>query len=102
MLPAAGCCIVVCGDRSVQTKTGAVVEDCSAAIQNMLLAAHGLGLGAVWCGLYPVPKRTRLVRDLLGLPQHILPVGMLALGHKAEDRQVEERYDPGRVHSESW
>src|SRR5690554_4415591 len=51
MLPNAGCGIVVCGDTSKQEEIGFLVEDCSASIQNMLLAAHGLGLGAVWCGL---------------------------------------------------
>jgi nitroreductase len=102
MLPSAGCCIVVGGDKTVQKKVGFLVEDCSAAIQNMLLAAHGLGLGTVWCGLYPVPRLTKVVSTILQLPQEIVPVGLIALGHKAEDRQVGERFDPSKVHYESW
>jgi nitroreductase len=102
MLPQAGCCIVVCGDKERQGMTGFLVEDCSAAIQNMLLAAHGSGLGAVWCGLYPVPRLTRLVSKLLQLPKHVIPVGMIGLGHKLEDRQTGERFDPARVHQEKW
>jgi nitroreductase len=108
MMPEAGCCIVICGDKNRQAKTGSLVEDCSAAIQNMLLAAHGLGLGAVWCGLYPhgdcspVPQRTRLIARLLDLPQHIIPVGLIAIGHKAEDRQVDERFDPDKIHADKW
>ena len=102
MLPQAGCCIVVCGDKERQGTTGFLIEDCSAAIQNMLLAAHASGLGAVWCGLYPVPQLTRLVAGLLLLPSSIIPVGMVALGHKLEDRTTGERFDPSRVHHESW
>jgi len=102
MLPEAGCGIVVCGDKTVQNKVGFLVEDCSAAIQNMLLAAHGLGLGTVWCGLYPVPRLTRVMAEILSLPAAIIPVGLVALGHKAEDRQVGERFDPSKVHYEGW
>ena len=102
MMPSAGCCVVVCGSKERQSSTGFLVEDCSAAIQNMLLAAHGLGLGAVWCGLYPITQHTRTMRQLLHLPPEIIPVGMIALGHKLEDRQTDERFDPARVHHEHW
>ncbi len=102
MIPQAGCCIVVCGDKERQGMMGFLVEDCSAAMQNMLLAAHGLGLGAVWCGLYPVPLFTKPVAKLLGLPAKIVPVGMMALGIPAETRSVEDRFDPGKVHFEKW
>jgi nitroreductase len=102
MLPAAGCCIVVCGDKTAQKKVGFLVEDCAAAMQNMLLAAHGLNLGSVWCGLYPVPKLTKLITTVLKLPPEIIPVGLMALGHKVEDRQIGERYDPSKVHYEEW
>ncbi len=102
MLPQAGCCIIVCGDQEKQKQIGFLVEDCSAAIQNMLLAAHGLGLGAVWCGLYPLSQRTKTVHRLLRLPSRTVPVGMIALGHKAEERSTLERYDPAKVHSEKW
>lgn len=101
MMPQAGCCIVVCGDKTRQVLTGLLVEDCSAAMENMLLAAHGLGLGAVWCGLYPLPF-TRPLAKQLKLPIQMLPVGMMALGHKAEERTVPERFDPARVHYEQW
>ena len=102
MLPQAGCCIVVCGDQEKQNLTGFLVEDCSAALQNMLLAAHGLGLGAVWCGLYPAAQRSEMISRLFQLPPNILPVGLMALGHQAEERQVEERFDPAKIHFERW
>ena len=68
MLPQAGCGIVVCGDSNKEEGSVFLAEDCSAAIQNMLLAAHGIGLGAVWCGLYPATERAEEVSGLLGLP----------------------------------
>lgn len=102
MLPQAGCGIIVCGDTKKQEKTGFLVEDCSAAIQNMLLAAHGLGLGAVWCGLYPVPQLTSKMTELLSLPEEIIPVGMVVIGHKAEEKESVDRYDASKIHMERW
>jgi nitroreductase len=78
------------------------MEDCAAAAENMLLAAHGLGLGAVWCGLYPDVKSADLVSNRLSLPQGILPVALIALGHPTESRTVAERYNPEKVHFEHW
>jgi nitroreductase len=102
MMPQAGCSIVTCGDKEKQGLTGFLIEDCSAAIQNMLLAAHGLGLGAVWCGLYPLSPRMKKIRELLYLPANILPIGMIALGKKGEERSTGERYDPLKIHFEKW
>lgn len=102
MLPQADCCIVVCGDKLKEHKTGFLIEDCSAALQNMLLAAHGIGLGAVWCGLYPLPVVTKAISELLNLPENIIPVGLISIGHKGEERIVEERFQPNLVHFEQW
>ncbi len=102
MVPNAGCCIVVCGDKEKQTKTGFLVEDCSAAIENMLLAAHGIGLGGVWLSLYPISTRSKPIGKLLGIPDNIVPVGMIAVGYKAEEKMTEERYDKEKLHFERW
>lgn len=102
MLPQAGCAIIVCGDKKREGLPGFLIEDCSAAIENMLLAAHGLGLGAVWCGLYPVAKLTKMISGLLELPSDIIPVGMVVVGHGAETRTTPDRYDESRVHFEKW
>lgn len=102
MLPKAGCGIVVCGDAQRQEVTGFLVEDCSASIQNMLLAAHGLGLGAVWCGIYPVPELMKSTAELLNLPSNIIPVAIMALGHKSEERTAKDRYDESKVHYNKW
>jgi nitroreductase len=102
MLPQAGCCIVVCGDDEVQKIKGLQVEDCSAAIQNILLAAHGLGLGAVWCGLYPSPELTKIISVANKLPDNIEPIGMIVVGHKAEDKATVDRFNKNRVHYDQW
>ena len=102
MLPQAGCCIIVCGDEEVQKTKGLMVQDCSAAIQNILLAAHGIGLGAVWCGLYPAPELTKLLSVTIKLPEKIEPIGMIVVGHKTEDRATAERYDSGKIHYDQW
>lgn len=94
--------IIVCGDNQIQPRLGFVIEDCAAALQNILLAAHGLGLGAVWCGLYPDPGRVEEISQRFALPSHIIPVGLIAIGHPAETRTTEERYDPAKMHFEQW
>lgn len=100
MLSNADCCIVVCGDQVVQGTVGLLIADCSAAIQNMLLAAHGLGLGAVWCGLYGANKELADIDEILGLPPKVLPVGLIAVGYPAEKHQPHERFEKAKVHYE--
>ncbi len=102
MLPKAGCGIIVCGDKDKQPEIGFLVEDCSASIQNMLLAAHGLGLGAVWCGLYSVEKLTKAMTEILELPDHIIPIGMVVVGIKDEDKDSVDRYDESKIHFDKW
>lgn len=102
MLPKAGCGIIVCGDTKKQPEIGFLVEDCSASIQNILLAAHGLGLGAVWCGLYSVEKLIQSMSEILNLPEHIIPIGMVVVGVKDEDKDEIDRYDEGKVHFDRW
>jgi nitroreductase len=102
MLPQAGCCIIVCGDDEVQKSKGLLVEDCSAAIQNILLAAHGIGLGAVWSGLYPSPELTKLIATTIKLPDNIEPIGMVVVGHKAEDKEPADRFDQAKIHYDQW
>lgn len=102
MLPQADICIIVCGDEKKQPETGFMIEDCSAAIQNILLAAHGLGLGAVWCGIYPKTQLINDIKKICSLPKHITPVGMVVLGHKGEEKAPANRYDATKIHYEKW
>ncbi len=95
--------IVVCGDAAAERHPGQYwVQDTAAALENMLVAAHALGLGAVWIGLYPRPERTAPVKRLLGLPESVEPLGMVAVGHPAEKKGPSSRMDWNKVHYESW
>ncbi len=76
--------------------------DCAAAVENMLLAAHALGLGAVWCGVYPREPRMEGLRQLVGLPKNVIAHSLVALGYPAEQVQPENRCRPERVHHNGW
>lgn len=104
MLKSAALAIVVCGDIEAahDRQLSYLLQDCSAAIENLLLAAHGLGLGACWLGVHPREERTRKIKELLGLPEAILPVACLAIGLPAENKPPRTRYQPAAVHYETW
>ena len=94
--------IVVCGETLGERHPGYWVEDCSAAMENLLLAAHASGLGAVWLGYHPDLQRIELVRDMLGLPETVVPLGIAAIGHPAEERPPVDRYREDFVHRGLW
>ncbi len=89
--------ILVCGDLSQEKYPGYWVQDCAAAMQNLLLAAHGLGYGAVWTGVYPMPDRIKGFSDLLQLPPHVIPLGFAVLGRPGQSPNHPDRYDPSRI-----
>lgn len=101
-LDTAACAIVVCGDTTRQRYPGFWVQDCSAAIQNLLLESVHLGLGGVWMGVYPSQQRVQDCQELFRLPQQIIPLGIVALGYPDEQPQPRETYQPQRIHWESW
>ena len=76
--------ILVGGDLGLEQSEGNWVADCAAAVENMLLAAHGLGLGAVWCGVYPREARMQGLKRLLGLPENVLAHSLVVVGYGAE------------------
>ena len=94
--------ILVCGDLSLEKSPGYWVVDCAAAVENMLLAAHALGLGAVWCGVYPREKRMECLHQLVGLPKNVIAHSLVVLGYAAEQVSAEDRYRPERVHHNRW
>ncbi len=96
--------LVVCGDleRAHGGLESYLLQDCSAAIENVLLAATALGLGACWLGVHPRPDRIEGMRNLFELPPHIVPVGGIALGWPAENPEARTRYRPDAVHWERW
>ena len=100
MLFEATLCIAVCGDLSTFERFW--VQDCSAATENLLLAATALGLGAVWLGVYPREDRVAAVRQVLGLPETVTPLNLISIGHPAEEKEPRTQYDQSRVHRERW
>lgn len=103
MLKEAPLAIIVCADTSIVKYEGAFwIQDISASIQNILLQAEAMGLGTCWCGVYPVEKLVKEVSKLVNLPEHIKPVGIIAVGYPGEKREVSDRFKPDRVHYENW
>lgn len=102
MLAEAPVGIVICADSTAVRVEGYWVLDCAAATENALLAAHSIGLGGVWLGVYNYPERVANVRGALGLPAHIEPVAMIALGHPEEHKPPAGRFNPEFVRHERW
>ena len=102
MLKQAPLAITVCGDAKGSAREGYWVQDCSAATENLLLAAHALGLGGVWLGVHPREDRVAGVRKILGMPEQVTPLCVLAVGHPAEPSGPVDRYREERVHRDRW
>lgn len=93
--------IIVCGHqkRAHAESLSYLLQDCSAAIENILLAANALGLGSCWLGIHPREERIAALRETLDLPADCLPVGAIAIGRPAEERpEPRTRFDAGKVH----
>lgn len=102
MLSKAPLAVLVCGDESKEKFKDFWVQDCSAATENMLLAAHALELGAVWLGIFPAEKQVAGIRELLNIPEYVVPFSIVSLGYPAEEKEGRDRYDASRVHRNSW
>lgn len=102
MLKQASAAILVCGDATLEKHKGSWALDCAAATENMLLAAHAKGLGAVWCGVYPTEDRVENFKRLFHLPEQVVPFSLIPLGFPAEIKQAPERFDNSRVHDNRW
>ena len=96
--------ILVCGDiqKANAGELSYMLQDCSAAIENLLLAASMLGLGACWLGVHPRQDRITAMKSLFELPDQIIPVSAIALGHPAEQPEARTRFNPTLVHREEW
>ena len=102
MTKTAPAAILVCADRRRFLSAEVWIQDCAAATQNILLAAHGRGLGAVWLGIYPRIERVKGIRSLLEIPIHIIPFSLVVFGHPAERKPPTNRFDASRVHRNRW
>jgi nitroreductase len=100
MLHEAPLAIIVCGAPSESRKYWD--QDSFAATENILIAATMMGLGSVWLGCHPNDDRISAVRNLTAVPEEIVPVAVLAIGHPDEHREARTQYDGERVHMERW
>jgi nitroreductase len=102
MLRQAPLAIIVCADLTLETCPGNWVIDCSAAMENLLLAAHALGLGSVWVGVYPNEERVKGISAFLRLPGYAAPLCLAAIGYPAGPLPKVERFKPERIHYNAW
>ena len=103
MLSEASHAIAVCGDEKLENGPGYYKLDCSAATQNILLAAHSMGLGAVWLGIEPRSERVKALNSLFGLPGHIQTLSVVSLGIPADiPSDIPDRYEPGKIRWNRW
>lgn len=99
------CAFIPCGDlsKTIEGDLAAFwINDVSAATENLLLAAHAMGLGAVWTGLHPDMNRVTMVQQLLGMPEHIIPLCVVPVGIPAEQPAVKDKYNPENIHYNGW
>lgn len=78
------------------------IQDCSAATENLLLAAHGLGLGAVWCGVYPIEERVAAVREILQIPDGYAPLNLVTIGYPAQHPAPKDKWNAAKIHRGRW
>jgi nitroreductase len=104
MLSQAGGAIAVCGDlsRIDPNKKDYWIQDCSAATENILLAAEALGLGAVWTALYPYKERYGLVQETCALPEHVIPLCIIPVGFPTGEDQPKDKFKEENIHWNRW
>jgi nitroreductase len=93
--------IIVCGSPKTAKNPASTlfwVQDCSAALENILIAAAGMGLGTVWIGVYPIPTNIAQVRSVAKLPRSVTPLGVVYIGYSAENIPSRTQYDETKVH----
>jgi len=96
--------IVVCGDLDAvhDRELSYLLQDCSAAIENLLLCAHALGLGACWLGVHPREERIHKLKEILSLPASVIPIAAIAIGRPGEAKEPRTRFNRNYVHWEKW
>lgn len=78
------------------------IHDCSAATENILLAAHALGLGAVWTGVYPKMDRMDSIKSILNIPENEYVLCVIPMGYPAEVKAPKDKWKPELIHYDRW
>lgn len=102
MLNSATLSILVCGSLQIEPSENYLIQNCSAATQNILLAAHELGLGSVWLGIQPRKDRIDKMVEFFRLPDYIIPVSLIGIGHPNEIKNIPDRFIRERIFYETF
>ena len=102
MLRQSAAAIIVCGDSSVEKNASWLLQNCSAAIQNILLSAHGLGIGSCWIAIHGMDDVYKNITAQFNLPECIVPVSLISLGYPDEVVKTDERFNQDKIHINKW
>lgn len=105
MAKQAALAVIMCGDKNGSFPgelSDYWIQDVSAASENLLLAAHAVGLGAVWCGIYPQMDRVGEFSTMLNLPDNIIPMACICIGYPAGETTPKDKWKPEYIHYNSW
>ena len=94
--------IIVCGDSSVEKNESWMIQNCSASIQNILLAAHDNGLGACWIAIHGMDEVVKKVSEQFNLPKEIIPIALISVGYPDETVNAEDRFRKEKIHYNKW
>ena len=102
MLDTATLAIVVCGDLSDESGQLYWQQNCSAALENLMLAAKAKDLGSVWIGVAPREERMNEIIKIFNLPDHIKPLGIVVIGYPDGEPAMPDRFEPNKIHYEKF
>jgi nitroreductase len=102
MLKQSAAAIIVCGDSEMEKNQSWLLQNCSAAIQNILLSAHGLGIGSCWIAIHGMDDVYKNIKSQFKLPENIVPVSLISLGYPDETVTAEERFKKDKIHYNKW
>ena len=102
MLKQSAAAILVCGDAAIEKNESWLLQNCSASIQNILLAAYGLGIGSCWIAIHGMDDVYKKIKTQFNLPENIVPVSLISLGYPDEEVKAEERFKENKIHFNEW
>lgn len=102
MLKQSAAAILVCGDKAIEKNENWLLQNCSAAVQNILLSAYGLGIGSCWIGIQGMDDIVKNIIVQFKLPENIIPVALISLGYPDETVTAEERFKTEKIHYNKW
>lgn len=102
LLKQAPAAILVCGDSEIEKNESWMLQNCSTSIQNILLAAHGLGIGTCWIAIHGMPEVVSNVVKQFNLPENVVPIALISLGYPDETVIADERFKEDKIHYNRW